>query len=557
MTRTKTVVAAVILALGGMFLISATATFDNARLNQPATVIPPTQADNGVQTYWGMCMSCHGDLGQGLTDEWRKTSFDPGYQDCWKSGCHGSDAPKNSFEIPATGAPALAGSGALARFSNSLELYNHIQGKMPFSPAGSLSAEQAWALTATILRMNNKQPGGLTLNETNGAAIPLHRKVDLPENEIPGALILTSILLLSAVGLAFRTGPDQAKQASQSARPNFFHHLHPARIPEAQARFLYTLGAGGIAVFLSMILLLTGLLEMYYYIPTPQGAPVSVQTITTLVPFGNLVRNLHFWSAQFLVIVITVHLLRVVLTGSYAPPRHFNYVIGLGLLVFILLLNFTGYMLRWDEGIHWALTVGTNLLKTIPWVGNGLYQFAIGGTSPGSATLTRFYTWHIFGLTLGVVILVAWHAFRVRRDGGIAAPSTGQPAGESITRFDLVKREVLAMVVAGLVLLLFCVIFPAPIGAPISGTNLMPGDSRAPWFFLWIQELLKAGDPFFLGVVTPALVVVVLALLPTIFPNAKNHELGCWLPAGNRVGQVITVVILLTILFLTIKGSIR
>ena len=145
---------------------------------------------------------------------------------------------------------------------------------------------------------------------------------------------------------------------------------------------------------------------MYYYVPTPGQAAISVETITTLVPFGNLIRNLHYWSAQFLVIVMTIHLLRVTLTGAYAPPRRFNHLLGVGLLVFILLLNFTGYVLRWDEGIHWALVVGANLLKTIPWIGDGLYQFVIGGSEPGAATLIRFYAWHIFGLTLGAVILM-------------------------------------------------------------------------------------------------------------------------------------------------------
>ena len=102
-------------------------------------------------------------------------------------------------------------------------------------------------------------------------------------------------------------------------RPNFFHHLHPPTIPARQARLRYTLAAGGLAVFLALVLLVTGLLEMFYYIPTPDQAGLSIQTLTFLVPFGGLVRNLHFWSAQFLVIVSVVHLLRVILTG--AMPR--------------------------------------------------------------------------------------------------------------------------------------------------------------------------------------------------------------------------------------------
>jgi len=295
---------------------------------------------------------------------------------------------------------------------------------------------------------------------------------------------------------------------------------------------------------------------MYYYVPTPDRAAISVETLVTLVPFGNLIRNLHYWSAQFLVVVMTVHLLRVALTGAYAPPRRFNHLLGLGLLVFILLLDFTGYVLRWDEGIHWALIVGANLLKTIPWMGDGIYQFVIGGNEPGAATLTRFYAWHIFGLTLGAGILIVWHAFRVRRDGGIAVPPpVGRREKNRITRFDLVSREVLAMTVAGIILLFFSALIPAPIKQPISDIAAMTDASRAPWFFLWVQQLLKFGDPFVLGVLTPILVIVVLGIMPYVLPNTKSAELGRWFPRGNRIAQIFTVIIIVTILVLTFMGA--
>ncbi|MCL5611706.1 MAG: cytochrome b N-terminal domain-containing protein, partial [Chloroflexi bacterium] len=121
-------------------------------------------------------------------------------------------------------------------------------------------------------------------------------------------------------------------------RPTFFHHLHPPTIPAKQSRWRYTLGAGGMAVFLALVLVTTGALEMFYYIPTPDEAARSVQTISYLVPFGGLLRNIHFWSAQLLLIVSAVHLARIVFTGSYAPPRRFNYLLGLALFVLSILL---------------------------------------------------------------------------------------------------------------------------------------------------------------------------------------------------------------------------
>ncbi len=531
-------------------VISVTPTFDSARLAQPPTVYPPAQADTGAQTYWGMCMSCHGDKGQGLTEDWAN-SFPPEEKNCWDSGCHADDAPANSFILPQTGIPALAGAGTLARFPNTFELYRYIRENMPFARAGSLTSEEAWALTAYILRMNDREISNFTLDETSGAAIALHHKVAPPKSQIPGALVLAGVLLLAAVGVNI-----YSQLNPPSGKPNFFHHLHPTTIPAAQARFGYTLGAGGAAVFLSFILLVTGLLEMYYYIPTPENAAISVQTIANLAPFGSLIRNLHFWSAQFLVVVMSLHLLRVTLTGAYAPPRRFNHILGVALLAFILLLDFTGYVLRWDEGIHWALVVGANMLKTVPLIGEGLYQFVIGGSEPGAATLIRFYAWHIFGLTLGVVILAAWHAFRVRRDGGIAVPPPAErKESERISRFDLARREILAMTLLAVILILFSALFPAPLEQPISGVTTMSEDSLAPWFFLWIQYLLQFGDPFIMGILIPILVVAAFGALPYIFPNAKSDELGKWFPRGNRIAQIIAAALMLAILLLTLLGS--
>jgi quinol-cytochrome oxidoreductase complex cytochrome b subunit len=225
------------------------------------------------------------------------------------------------------------------------------------------------------------------------------------------------------------------------------------------------------------------------------------------------------------------------------------------LFVLILLLDFTGYVLRWDEGVRWALVVGTNLLKSISWLGDGLYRFVIGASEPGASTLTRFYTWHIFGLTLAVVILVIWHIFRVRRDGGIAAAPAKQGERSFIARSDLVRKEVQAMLIAGSALLLFALIFPAPIAAPISATGVISGDSGAPWFFLWIQILLKNGDPFVMGVLTPVLVIVVLGLLPYILPSPKIEEQGIWFSRSNRMAQGLMLLLLLVILIFTVMGA--
>jgi quinol-cytochrome oxidoreductase complex cytochrome b subunit len=336
-------------------------------------------------------------------------------------------------------------------------------------------------------------------------------------------------------------------------RPSFFHHLHPPTIPGTQARWRHTLGAGGIAIFLMFILGVTGILEMFYYSPNPQGAALSVQAITYHVPFGWLIRNLHYWSAQLLLVVSAIHLLRVIFTDAYSHPRRFNYLLGLALFVISILLDFTGYILRWDMEICWPLVTGTNLLKTIPFIGDFLFRIAVGGGEACSTALLRFYTWHIFGLTIIAVIIGFWHAFRVRRDGGIAVPPpTLRTDATRISRNELVRREVLAMFIVGILLILLASFFPAPIApAMTTGKPSLTIEARAPWFFLWVQQMLKWGDPFIFGVMIPLGVLTILALIP-FFSKPVDAEIGSWFPRSNRVAQVVVSLIALIVIALTL-----
>jgi quinol-cytochrome oxidoreductase complex cytochrome b subunit len=335
-------------------------------------------------------------------------------------------------------------------------------------------------------------------------------------------------------------------------RPSFFHHLHPPTIPAAQSRWRYTLGAGGTAVFLMLILGITGILEMFYYVPNPAEAALSVQTLTYHVPFGGFIRNLHYWSAQLLLIVSAIHLLRVVFTAAYSPPRRFNYLIGLTLFVLFILLDFTGYILRWDVDICYPLLTGTNLLKTIPLIGDSLHRIAIGGGEACTDGLLRMYVWHIFGLTLPVIILVAWHAFRVRRDGGIAVPPPQVRTDNArISRNELVRREVLAMFIVGIALILLSSFIPAPIAAAMTEGTTLAGEAKAPWFFLWVQQMLKWGDPFIFGILVPLGTLTLVALIPYIFPKPADSDIGTWFPKSNRLAQVVIIVIAVFIIILT------
>lgn len=537
----------------------ATPTFDMNRLASPEVPKVRAQVDEGAMIYWGVCLACHGDRGQGLTDEWQLGAFGED-SNCWKSGCHGKNHPPQGFEIPKELVfPALSTAGALGRFENAQQLYDYVVEMMPWWNPHSLGPQKAWQVTAYLLKMKGALPPGLVLNETNASAVPVHRQITIPENQNNGIFIFIGTLVLATLGLVTRGFFTRQEAASppdlttgRAIRPNFFAHLHPPTIPAMQARWRYTLGAGGMAVFLSLVLLVTGLLEMFYYVPLPEKAATSIETIANFVPFGALVRNLHYWSAQLLVIVALIHLARVVFTGAYGAQRKFNFLLGLGLLVFIILLDFTGYILRWDEGIRWALTAGTNLLKSIPWIGNALYIFVVGGREPGPAALLRFYSWHIYVLAFVAGIVMIWHLFRVRRDGGIStAPVLEREDSARITRTDLLKREVLGMFIGGISLLILATILPAPIAPPIRGNTILNADSSAPWFFLWVQQLLKLGDPFLLGVLLPLAVLVFIGLMPYLFKEIKPNELGRWFPRSGQVVQLLFIIIAVLIMVLT------
>ncbi len=336
-------------------------------------------------------------------------------------------------------------------------------------------------------------------------------------------------------------------------RPSFYDHLHPPTIPAAQARLRYTLGAGGLALFLALVVGFSGILVTFYYVPTPEQAAQSVQQLTYLVPFGWLMRNLHYWSAQLLVLVAALHLLRVIFTGAYLPPRRLNYLLGLSLLVLCLLMDFTGYVLRWDEGVHWALVAGTNLVKSIPGAGGSLYAMLVGGSQIGATTLIRFYAWHLFGLTCAIVIILVWHIFRVRRDGGIAvAPPESRHDSPRITRKELAHREALAMLWAGFVLIMLAIFVPAPLAPGIQEGSTPASESLAPWFFLWVQQLLRMGDPFIYGILVPLGAVVLLALVPYLAPGRLSPtELGKWFPEGGRRIQIMVAILAGIILILS------
>ncbi|MDI3297816.1 MAG: selenite/tellurite reduction operon b-type cytochrome ExtP [Bacillota bacterium] len=216
--------------------------------------------------------------------------------------------------------------------------------------------------------------------------------------------------------------PDQPRWQSMVILQSLALHLHPVRVPKRATRLTYTWGLGGLSVWLFLILTFTGVFLMFYYVPDVPGAYFSIQNLATSVTFGQFMRNLHRWAAHAMVLLVFMHMTRVFLTGAYKPPREYNWMVGVGLLVLTFLLSFTGYLLPWDQLALWAITVGTNMAGSTPLVGGAIRTALLGGFSVGPATLVRWYTLHVIFLPLALIVGMSIHFWRIRKDGGISTP---------------------------------------------------------------------------------------------------------------------------------------
>lgn len=244
----------------------------------------------------------------------------------------------------------------------------------------------------------------------------------------------------------FRVSHDRSDPRNRSLAilSNVFLHLHPAKINRDAVRYRFTWGMGGITFYLFVVLTFTGVLLMFYYHPQKVLAFRDILYLEHDVPFGKLLRNMHRWAAHLMVITVWLHMFRVFLTGSYKKPREFNWCVGVVLLVFTLLLSFTGYLLPDDQLGFWAVTVGTGMAKATPLLGtegplgaqlgmtpyNDVRFALLGGSIVDSNALLRAYIWHCIAIPTILIILLVVHFWRVRKDGGISGPAPVQLESE-------------------------------------------------------------------------------------------------------------------------------
>lgn len=219
----------------------------------------------------------------------------------------------------------------------------------------------------------------------------------------------------------FRHGlPDSNRTRAETVFYNFFLHVHPTKVRKRSVKYTYTWGLGGLSLGLFIVLTVTGALLMLYYRPSIPQAYRDMKDLQFVVSSGQFLRNMHRWAAHAMVAIVFLHMLRVFFTGSYKPPKEFNWVIGVILLVLTILLSYTGYLLPWDQLSFWGISVGTNMVRAVPFgLGEKISFLLLGGHIVGEYALIRFYVLHCFVVPIAAMVLMGVHFWRVRKDGGV------------------------------------------------------------------------------------------------------------------------------------------
>jgi quinol-cytochrome oxidoreductase complex cytochrome b subunit len=343
--------------------------------------------------------------------------------------------------------------------------------------------------------------------------------------------------------------PNSDRDRMKMVMNSLILHIHPSKVSKPALKFSYTFGLGGLLLLLAAILAVTGVLLIFVYTPSPDAAYESMIALQTEVYFGNLVRNLHHWSGNLMVVVGVLHLLRVFYTAGFTAPREFNWAMGIALLLLIIAANFTGYLLPWDQLAYWAVTVGTSLLGYVPLLGDPLTRLLLGGPEVGAATLTNFYGLHIALIPLAIFGIVSFHIWRVRKDTITVPRRINQEVDKSrvTTMPHLVSIEFVFALVWLALLITWSVLVNAPLESAANPAH-SPNPAKAAWYFMGFQELLLHFHPVFGAIIIPGLGLLALFLLPYLDQDMDTAGIwfrslkGRWLAGvGFAIGVLGTV----------------
>jgi quinol-cytochrome oxidoreductase complex cytochrome b subunit len=399
--------------------------------------------------------------------------------------------------------------------------------------------------------------------------------------------------------------PQSDRQAGDAVVSNFLLHWFPAKVSKASLDWNYSFWLGTVSAALLLLLTLSGFPLLFLYVPSIERAYASIKDIEFAVTFGSWIRSVHRFAAHLMVAAVFLHLARVFLTGAYkngvghGQQREWNWVIGVVMLLLTLFLSFTGYLLPWDQLAYWAVTVGTNIASSIPFVGEPIRELLLGGRSIDQPTLIRFYVLHVLVLPGVLGVLFVYHMWRVRKDGGLAradrasrhetpvaiaagptktytllgvargtAPTVRATALESPDATvnavpDLTRRAIIVTLGTIAVLSIMSVFLRSPL-EEAANALVTPNPAKAPWYFLWLQEIVtlttvKIGSftingAFLGGVILPGLLVGLLTAWPWL-DRSPSAAAGAWFPQSRRTQNIVFLVLVLIILTLTFVGT--
>jgi quinol-cytochrome oxidoreductase complex cytochrome b subunit len=361
----------------------------------------------------------------------------------------------------------------------------------------------------------------------------------------------------------------------------------------------YSFWLGTISACLFVILTFTGLILLYFYIPSINDAYWSIKDIENVVVFGSLLRAQHRWAAELMVAFAFFHLVRVFFTAAYRDQRVWNWYIGLALFILTLFLSFTGYILPWDQLAYWALTIATGIAGEFPFLGEGIRFLLLGGNMLGQNSLLRFFVFHNFFLPALVLIFFALHMWRIRKDGGLTcmdrlmdetkskeipvSPTKtysllGVTKGTTIhaettevlddgnsthTSPHLTRRIALVFLLTTIVTLVLALFFPIGL-EEAANPSVTPIPAKAPWYFLWLQELTAittiriGGFTISGGLIGGILIPGFLLLLSIFWPfldKSPKEAIGVWFHKTRRIQNITFIIISVAIIILLIVGT--
>jgi quinol-cytochrome oxidoreductase complex cytochrome b subunit len=405
--------------------------------------------------------------------------------------------------------------------------------------------------------------------------------------------------------LTWTWNPGSDKESGDAIVRNLLLHWFPNKVSVGSLSWNYSFWLGTVSFVLFMILVVTGIVLMFLYVPSVERAYDSVKDLEFVVSFGWFLRASHRIAAHLMVAVVFLHMVRVFLTGGYkngscvGANRPLNWIVGLVLLLLTLLLSFTGYLLPWDQLAFWAITVGTNIASAAPLVGEWVRYLFLGGNEINQNALIRFYVLHVFFLPMFVLLLFSYHMWRVRKDGGLAIvdrealgqkPESSTPVksktysllgitrGASVhvrtTQTDeelttlssvphLVRRMWLVTLMTIIVVGVVSFLFRAPLEAPADPT-VTPNPAKAPWYFLWLQEAVTIttvtigsftiNGALVGGILLPG-VLLVLAVWWPYRDRSGIESVGVWFPAERKKQNLVFLAVCILVIALTVVGT--